>query len=141
MNTKVLRGNTCGWLHLPPELPCNKYKPSIEKNRLTGKRSKRKIKICEKLRDTIWASNRFDYKRAKHKDVVHYLNKVTVTDTVEDYNDLTNTVNSNEPSEILNKFEHEIIGPNQSTSPPQPSEILNNTTNVATVNVLDVGGG
>ena len=63
MRTKVLRRSTCGSLNLPPELACDKCKCSIEKYCLTGKRSKRKIKTCEKMWDTRRESNRFDYKR------------------------------------------------------------------------------
>ena len=141
MTTKVLRGSTCGSLNLPPELACDKCKCSIEKYCLTGKRNKRKIKTCERLWDTCWASNRFDYKRARHKEVVGYLNEKTVIEIMEDTNDLTNIVNSIQASEILNDIQNETTIPTQSTLPPQPSEILNNAINGATVNILDDGGG
>ena len=102
MTTKVLRGSTCGSLNIPPELACDECKIPVEKYHLTGKRSKRKIKICEILWDTCWASNRFDYKRARHKEVVDYVNENTVIDKMEDTNDLTNIVNSIQASEIFN---------------------------------------
>ena len=122
-------------------MACEKCKPSIEKGCLTGKKSKRKILTCEQLWDTDWASNRFDYKRVKHEEVVKYLNKNTIIDIIDDDNDLTNIVNTSQASEILNEFEKETMEPTQSTSPPQSSEILNDTINIATVNVLDDGGG
>ena len=43
MANNILRGSTCGAINLHPDLACYKCKPSIKRQRDTGKISKQKI--------------------------------------------------------------------------------------------------